>query len=240
MPRAFFIDTTQCTACRGCQVACKEWKNLPPVATKQTGTHQNPPDLTPFNYKLVRFSEHQEGDTVKWNFFPDQCRHCIHPPCQMSAFNPEAVIQDEETGAVLFTALTAEEDYATIRESCPYDIPRQDPTTKKLVKCDMCIDRVRSNLLPMCVKSCAMGAMSFGTREEMLKLAEARLAVVKKIVPQAQLLNPKEVEVIYLVDDAPARYHRFAVAQAPGPMTRQRFLARTLSPAKEIVRSITG
>ena len=40
-------------------------------------------------------------------------------------------------------------------------------------KCDMCIDRVRANLLPMCVKSCAMGAMSFGERSDMLALALA-------------------------------------------------------------------
>ncbi|RPH87244.1 MAG: formate dehydrogenase, partial [Desulfobacteraceae bacterium] len=79
MPKAILIDTTRCTACRGCQVSCKEWKNLPPVATKQRGTHQNPPDLTHANYKLVRFSEHLEGDLVKWYFFPDQCRHCLEP-----------------------------------------------------------------------------------------------------------------------------------------------------------------
>ena len=58
MPKAFFIDTTKCTACRGCQVGCKEWKNFPAVPTKQRGTHQNPPDLTHYNFKLVRFAEH--------------------------------------------------------------------------------------------------------------------------------------------------------------------------------------
>ena len=23
--KSFFIDTTKCTACRGCQMACKQW-----------------------------------------------------------------------------------------------------------------------------------------------------------------------------------------------------------------------
>ena len=54
MPKAFFIDTTRCTACRGCQIACKEWNELKPNSTLQQGTHQNPPDLNPNNYKLVR------------------------------------------------------------------------------------------------------------------------------------------------------------------------------------------
>ena len=29
------IDTTLCTACRGCQVACKQWNVLPGLRTKQ-------------------------------------------------------------------------------------------------------------------------------------------------------------------------------------------------------------
>ena len=57
MPKSFLVDTSRCTACRGCQVACKEWKELPPNNTKQWGSHQNPPDLNAYNFKLVRFSE---------------------------------------------------------------------------------------------------------------------------------------------------------------------------------------
>jgi formate dehydrogenase iron-sulfur subunit len=240
MPKAFLIDTTRCTACRGCQVACKEWKNLPPVATKQTGTHQNPPDLTPFNYKLVRFSEHLDNGVVSWYFFPDQCRHCLDAPCKMAASDPEAIIQDADTGAVIYTDKTAKEDFDVIRGACPYDIPRQNPDTKALVKCDMCIDRVKANMLPMCVKSCAMGAMNFGERDEMLKLAETRLAEVKKTAPKAQLLNPKDVAVIYLVADEPKTYWKNAMAQAPSPLTRQQFLAKAFSPIRGITRSISG
>lgn len=241
MPKAFLIDTTKCTACRGCQVACKEWKNLPPVATKQTGTHQNPPDLNPYNLKLVRFSEHMADDgVVSWYFFPDQCRHCLDAPCQMVASDPEAIIQDKATGAILYTERTASEDFESIREACPYDIPRQDPKTGRLVKCDMCVDRVRANLLPMCVKSCAMGAMSFGEREEMLKKAEARLAEVKKTAPAARLLDPESVSVIFLVADDPAKYHGHAVAEGPRPLTRQQILAKALSPATAVARMLRG
>ena len=76
MPKAFLIDTTRCTACRGCQVACKEWHDLPANSTKQRGSHQNPPDLNPRNLKIVRFHEHLDArGNVVWNFFPDQCRH---------------------------------------------------------------------------------------------------------------------------------------------------------------------
>ena len=68
MPKAFLIDTTRCTACRGCQLACKEWHNLPANVTKQRGSHQNPPDLNPNNLKIVRFHEHlDEKGYVVWN-----------------------------------------------------------------------------------------------------------------------------------------------------------------------------
>jgi len=234
MPKAFLIDTTRCTACRGCQVSCQEWKNLPPVATRQLGTHQNPPDLSHTNFKLVRFSEHLEGDTVKWYFFPDQCRHCLQPPCKEAARVEGSIIRDEATGAVIFTEKTVDEDPDVIWDACPYHIPRQDPATKRLVKCDMCIDRVRANLLPMCVKSCAMGAMNFGERADMLDLAARRLAAVKKEFPKAELLDKDEVSVIYLVADVRTKYHEYAGAGPSGIMTRKDMLAGLAAPLRRI------
>ena len=40
--KSFFIDTTRCTGCRGCQVACKQWNRNPGTKTSQRGTYQNP------------------------------------------------------------------------------------------------------------------------------------------------------------------------------------------------------
>jgi formate dehydrogenase iron-sulfur subunit len=242
MPKAFFIDTTKCTACRGCQVACKEWKNLPAVPTKQTGTHQNPPDLNPFNLKLVRFSEHMDKTgKVSWYFFPDQCRHCLEAPCKQASSVEGSILNDEATCAVIYTEKTAQEDFDIIRGACPYDIPRQNPETKQIVKCDMCIDRVKANMLPMCVKSCAMGAMHFGERVDMIKLAAERLAVVQRTeAPKAQLLNVNDVAVIYLVADNPKMYHEFAVAQGPAQLTRKEMLAGAFAPFRRMVRAVQG
>ena len=49
-----------------------------------------------------------------------------------------------------------------------------------------------------------MGAMNFGERGDMLKLAAERLAAVQKEFPKAALLNQDDVSVIYLVADEPA------------------------------------
>ena len=230
MPKAILVDTSRCTACRGCQVGCKEWKSLPANNTKQWGSHQNPPDLNAYNFKLVRFSEHLIDGDVRWYFFPDQCRHCDYPPCMATADLEGSIIQDESTGAVIFTEKTKGEDFEAIREACPYNIPRKDEKTGQIVKCDMCIDRIQAGMQPMCVKSCAMGAMQFGDRENILKKAEQRLAEVKKEFPKAQLLDSSSVNVVFLVMDDPALYHEFAIASAPEPKTRQQWLAKLVQP----------
>src|SRR6056297_548884 len=103
--KAFFIDLSRCTACRGCQVACKQWKNLPAEQTRNVGTHQNPQDLSAKTLKLVRFEERTIDGKLKWLFFPEQCRHCVEPSCMYIAnmYAPGSVRKDEKTGAVVFT-----------------------------------------------------------------------------------------------------------------------------------------
>lgn len=214
--KSIFIDTTHCTACRGCQVGCKEWHGLPSNHTIQWGSHQNPPDLNPWNFKLIRFNEHEQSDgTVIWNFFPDQCRHCLYPNCKAIADKcvPGAIIQDPETGIVLYTEKTREltpPDVQAVIEACPYNIPRYNYQTKLLVKCDMCYDRVTNGLLPICVHVCPTGTMAFGEREEMLEMAHKRLDEVKKDKPYAYLCDPEDVNVIFLLAEDKKYYYEFA------------------------------
>jgi formate dehydrogenase iron-sulfur subunit len=231
MPRkSFFIDTTLCTACRGCQVACKQWHDLPAEETVNRGTYQNPADLSFVTYKLVRFNEVVVGGKLKWLFFPDQCRHCLEPPCQMAVDDPAAIFRDPSTGAVIYTANTKNVDAQAVRDSCPYDIPRacQDGT---LAKCDMCLDRVQNGLLPACVKVCPTGAMNFGDRDQVMAMAQKRLAMAQKTHPKAKLLDPDDIRVIFLVAEEPKHYHTFAVASAGAfDMSRAVALKRLLRP----------
>lgn len=57
-----------CIGCRGCQTACKNWNELPGTKTKNTGTVQNPPDLIPEQYNIIRYSEVPFNSGVKWLF----------------------------------------------------------------------------------------------------------------------------------------------------------------------------
>lgn len=222
MSKTFFIDTSRCTACRGCQVACKEWQGFPANQTKQLGwgSHQNPPDLNPYNYKIVRFSEYKINGRVIWNFFPDQCRHCTEPPCKVAAdaHVKNAVVIDSDTGAVIFTERTkkiSNDGFLQMKEYCPFNIPRRNEESGIINKCDMCLERIEAGHLPMCVKTCPTGAMNFGDRKSMLALANSRLAVVKNEFPDATLLDEDSVRVVYLITHKRELYHHNAMLEKP-------------------------
>jgi formate dehydrogenase iron-sulfur subunit len=85
-------------------VACKQWHDLPAEETQSRGTFENPPDLSFSTYKLVRMREMETDGKLKWLFFPEQCRHCIEPPCLETADDETAIYKDDKTGAVIFTA----------------------------------------------------------------------------------------------------------------------------------------
>ncbi len=231
--KAFFVDLTLCTACRGCQVACKQWKDLPAEKTTNWGSHQNPKELSETTYKLVHFKEiYPDGkDKVEWIFFPEQCRHCVDPPCLYAA-DDGSIIQDENTGAVIFTENTKSADYAYVRESCPYDIPRQR-ADKIIVKCDMCNDRVQEGKLPSCVLTCPTGAMTFGDEEEIKLLAQNRLKEVLPKYPQAQLGDIDSVRVVYLFPYTPVDIFPKAVAEVK-PLTRRELFAKARRPQQQV------
>jgi formate dehydrogenase iron-sulfur subunit len=202
------------------------------------GSYQNPADLSFVTYKLVRFEEVVVGGKLKWLFFADQCRHCIEPPCEMTAEDPKSIFRDSATGAVIYTANTQALDTQGIIDSCPYNIPRACKEGA-LAKCDMCLDRVENGLLPACVASCPTGAMNFGDRDAMLTLAKNRLSMVKKTHPKAQLLDPDDVRVIFLVTEKPNLYHSFAVASNGAfDISRKVALKRLVKPLTHLVAGL--
>jgi formate dehydrogenase iron-sulfur subunit len=240
MSKSFLIDTTLCTACRGCQVACKQWHGLPADETVNRGGYQNPEDLSFETYKLVRMKEEVVGGQLKWLFFPDQCRHCLEPPCQDTAGEPSAIYTDPASGAVIYTAVTAQlSNIDEVIESCPYNIPRK-AADGTLAKCDMCIDRVQNGLQPACVKTCPTGAMQFGERKDILNLADKHLAAAKKKYPKAMLADAGDIRVIYLLGYDPALYHDYAVASVSGDIgiTRQMALRRMLRPLTDLASRV--
>ena len=222
------VDVSKCTACRGCQIACKQWNELPGEKTVNRGTYQNPPDLSVTTFTLTRFKEISDKGEVRWHFFKDQCRHCLEPPCKEAADMAVkgAIIQDKN-GVVLFTEKTRLLDIKEIREACPYDIPRQDPNTKLMDKCTFCADRIANGMIPACIKVCPTGALAFGPRDKILEMANRRLKQVKKRFPLAKLVDKEEVSWIYLLHRPEAEFQMTVRAKRPITVARSAFMKPT-------------
>ena len=229
MGKSIFVDLTRCTGCRGCQVACKQWKNTPGEVTKNTGSHQNPPDLSFATIRLVRFSEVKVNGKLEWLFFPEQCRHCYSAPCKDKAdeTTSDAILHDAETGAVVFTKSIKDVSGAEVRAACPYDIPRAAKDDNGASKCDFCFDRITNGRKPSCVLACPTGTMNYGDEEDMLALAHERLKEVRKEFPKAYLGDPGNVRVIYLYQTDHRLYYQDSikeVAEAPTTLSRRDLL----------------
>jgi formate dehydrogenase iron-sulfur subunit len=205
----------------------------PATKTTQKGSHQNPEDLSFSTFKLVRFSELEVNGKNAWYFFADQCRHCLEPPCMYTAqsLGVKAITRDDSTGAVLYDPKVKVKaaDAKTIRESCPWNIPRWDQKTGGMAKCTMCFDRITNGMLPACVKVCPTGTMNFGDRDKMLDMAQKRLKEVKAIYPNAQLTGEDIHRAIILFIDDPKKYHKFAAENDMG-ITRIAALKKLVRP----------
>ncbi|MFZ5571584.1 MAG: 4Fe-4S dicluster domain-containing protein [Thermodesulfobacteriota bacterium] len=226
MELAILNDIAKCTACRACQVACKNWNRLSADKTENRGSHENPPDLSENTWNRIVFMEtRMSGGRIDWTFFNDRCRHCEDAPCMAAAEEsvPGAIIRDG-SGAIVFTDKTAQLDYDSILAECPYDIPRKNEETGRIHKCTMCIDRITNGLKPACVTACSTGALQFGPKQDMLKLAHDRIRILGK---NANLYPGEEYNTLWILPESQDSYsiahnhrsrpYRIAV-MAPKPM----------------------
>ncbi len=193
------IDVSRCIGCRGCQVACKQWNELPAGTTKNTGTYQNPPDLQANTWTLVRYQEvSDKDDGVKWLFQKDGCMHCTDATCVNLC--PAGARFRSDTGAIG----TDNEKCVGCQScvvACPFGKPRYSEETNKAYKCKLCTERVQNNLLPACVKACPTGALRYGEKGEMLALANKR---VKELGGDASVYGDKffgGTHVIYVLEE---------------------------------------
>src|SRR3990172_9719033 len=102
MSRAVLVDLTKCMGCRGCQVACKQWNDLPAEVTKffaGTGGYQNPPELYAKTFTLVEYTEIMKGENLSWVFAKRQCMHCLDPSCVSAC--PVGAMQRTAEGSVV-------------------------------------------------------------------------------------------------------------------------------------------
>jgi len=209
---AMLVDTSKCTACRGCQVACKQWWDLPETDTHQVGTYENPPDLSPHTWTRITFHEHEADGRFQWLFLKQGCFHCGQAACVDVC--PTAALKTGAGGAV-----TLERDRCNgcgyCAEFCPFGIPRLETRNRftgeaKATKCNFCQDRINDGLAPACVKTCPSGALDWGEWTSLLASAKARVLALKaRGYPEANLYGETQLGGLgrlYVLTTSPAAY----------------------------------
>ncbi|HEX6558267.1 MAG TPA: Ni/Fe-hydrogenase cytochrome b subunit [Longimicrobiales bacterium] len=163
--KAMLYDSVQCIGCRQCIAGCAEqngWDAEPAFTSN--------PALSSSALTVIR----RYSDTDDTGFLKVQCMHCTEPAC-VSACMLGAMSIDAD-GAVTWNGdLCVGCRYCQI--ACPFNVPRFEwnSPAPKMRKCQMCPELRAQGKAPACVAQCRRGALTFGTRTEMLREAHRRI-----------------------------------------------------------------
>lgn len=223
MKKGMFVDTSICTGCKACQVACKEWNGLDPepkhfksdpdtkiLADNFTGnSYDNTAEMSATDWRHVRFIEQFNAERTgsRWLFMSDSCKHCTDAGCLNVC--PVKAIERTELGNVIIR-----QDKCigtkTCNRGCPYGVAKYSEKSHTSRKCTLCNDRIHNGLGTACAKACPTGSIRFGEVDELKAIADARLAQLRGLgETRANIYGYHEaggLNVFYLLMDKPAVY----------------------------------
>lgn len=223
MPKGMFVDTSICTGCKACQVACKEWNGLDPepahfksdpdtrlLATNFTGnSYDNTGKLSSTDWRHVEFIEqfNEQRRGSRWLFMSDSCKHCTDAACLNVC--PVKAIERTDLGNVIIRQDKCVGTKACNR-ACPYGVARYSEKSHTSRKCTLCNDRIHNGLGTACAKACPTGSLRFGEVPELKAAADARFARLKALgETKANIYGYQEAKglnVFYLLMDKPQVY----------------------------------
>jgi formate dehydrogenase iron-sulfur subunit len=178
----FFTDTSVCIGCKACEVACKEWNQLP-EKEDELGflgkSLDNTGELNGSNWRHVQFIDNvpdetiTEGNGKAFLLMSDVCKHCKHASC-LEVCPTGAIIRTE------FDTVFIQEDVCNgCRDciaACPYDVIDIDEERDVARKCTLCYDRLQGGMEPACAKACPTDSIQFGQLDELRERAKKREA----------------------------------------------------------------
>jgi formate dehydrogenase iron-sulfur subunit len=238
----FFTDTTTCIGCKACEVACKQWNDLPADggSFRKGGSYDHTQELGASTWRHVRFVElpgqREDIDLVAvaeeyqqpfngfgdWVFMSDVCKHCTHAGC-LDACPTGALIRSEFGTVVLQPDVCNGCGYCI--PACPFGVVDRDHTDGRAAKCTLCYDRLEDGLEPACAKSCPTDSIQFGPYDELLDVAARRVSTLHERGVEGAYLygahDAPEDEIagglgaFFLLTEPPERYGLPAQADSP-------------------------
>lgn len=178
---AVLFDVTKCVGCGSCTVACKMYNGLP----YEKNAHGYDAALDDKTWTAVTYHDVKANGKDALRFIKRQCMHCLEPSCVSVCFAKAITVSEE--GAVVYDAKKCVGcRYCMI--GCPYDIPKYewDKVFPSVMKCRLCAEKIAKGESPACTSVCPSGALTYGSREELLARAKETIAS-----------DPKYVDAVY-------------------------------------------
>ncbi|CAN5769852.1 4Fe-4S dicluster domain-containing protein [soil metagenome] len=192
--KGFFTDTTLCIGCKACEVACKQWNQLPDDGLFFSGmSYDNTMQLGASTWRHVTFVERPmalsgqaEGmGNFSWLFMSDVCKHCADAAC-LDACPTGSIIRTEFESVYVQPDICNGCGYCVV--ACPFGVIDRRDDDGRAWKCTLCYDRLKDDMEPACAKACPTDSIIFGDLIELQERAEERVAT----------LHERGVEAAYL------------------------------------------
>ncbi len=222
-PMGFFTDTTICIGCKACEVACKNWNQLPAEnggLTQLSGdSYDNTRRLDGIHWRHVKFIEQFKAPYEgRWLMMSDVCKHCVQAGCLEVC--PTGAIIRTEFDTVVIQSDVCNGCRACIA-ACPFGVIDVNPVSGTAQKCTLCYDRMGVGLEPACAKACPTDSIQFGTVVELRGRAQKRVQQLKAQGVDAWLYGDDPngplggLNSFYLLVDKPEVYGLPAHPQLP-------------------------
>ncbi|GHO58016.1 4Fe-4S dicluster domain-containing protein [Ktedonobacter robiniae] len=213
----FFTDTTLCIGCKACEVACKQWNQLPADGYKLSGySYDNTVSLSATTWRHVAFVERPRvpdgmGKQVNWLMMSDVCKHCEHPGC-MEACPTGAIIRNEFGNVYVQPDICNGCGYCV--PSYPFGVIGRNEETGLASKCTLCYDRQKDGIEPACAKACPTDSIRFGKVGELQELARKRVTTLHERGETSAYLygvdedtSVGDLNAFFLLTDRPSVYN---------------------------------
>jgi formate dehydrogenase iron-sulfur subunit len=169
----FFTDTSICIGCKACEVACKEWNQVPDDGLQFLGrSYDNTGELSANTWRHVAFVEQGQGDQQRWLMSSDVCKHCTSAAC-LNVCPTGSLFRTEFGTVVVQQDICNGCGYCV--PACPFGVIDQRRGDGRVWKCTLCYDRLRVGQAPACAQACPTKSIQFGPLDELRERAAHRV-----------------------------------------------------------------